>query len=228
MTVGLTGNRTIGGTVIALDRSGVSGRPKATGETGLPIAGAVRRATGVTALNRTGEIDRRVKVVRMGPGAIGRRNVIFVIRRQATEAIDRRRTGAIARKLTNVIDHKETGVLALKASGKIARRANGEIARRASGEIARRASGKIAQRASGKIAQRASGKIARRVGGALPRHETTIAAKTRRRASHGERSQELVHGLKARSRSAAASRAARDARRVVHVGRASGATTSSP
>jgi hypothetical protein len=198
--------------VIALDRSGVSGRPKATGETGLPIAGAVRRATGVTALNRTGEIDRRVKVVRMGPGAIGRRNVIFVIGRQATEAIDRRRTGAIARKLTNVIDHKETGVLALKASGKIARRANGEIARRA----------------SGKIAQRASGKIARPVGGALPRHETTIAAKTRRRASHGERSQELVHGLKARSRSAAASRAARDARRVVHVGRASGATTSSP
>jgi hypothetical protein len=198
--------------VIALDRSGVSGRPKATGGTGLPIAGAVRRATGVTAPNRTGEIDRRVKVVRMGPGAIGRRNVIFVIGRQATEAIDRRRTGAIAQKLTNVIDHKETGVLALKASGKIARRANGEIARRA----------------SGKIAQRASGKIARRVGGAPPRHETTIAAKTRRRASHGERSQELVHGLKARSRSAAASRAARDARRVVHVGRASGATTSSP
>jgi hypothetical protein len=166
----------------------------------------------VIAPNRTGEIDRRVKVVRMGPGAIGRRNVIFVIGRQATEAIDRRRTGAIAQKLTNVIDHKETGVLALKASGKIARRANGEIARRA----------------SGKIAQRASGKIARRVGGALPRHETTIAAQTRRRASHGERSQELVHGLKARSRSAAASRAARDARRVVHVGRASGATTSSP
>ena len=205
--------------MIALDRSGVSGRPKATGGTGLPIAGAVRRATGVTALNRTGEIDPRVKVVRMGPGAIGRRNVIFVIGRQATEAIDRRRTGAIARKLTNVIDHKETGVLALKASGKIARRANGEIARRANGKIARRA--------SGEIARRASGKIARRVGGALPRHETTIAAKTRR-ASHGERSQELVHGLKARSRSAAASRAARDARRVVHVGRASGATTSSP
>ena len=185
----------VGGTVIALDRSGVSGRPKATGGTGLPIAGAVRRATGVTALNRTGEIDRRVKVVRMGPGAIGRRNVIFVIGRQATEAIDRRRTGAIARKRTSVIDHKETGGLARKASGK--------------------------------IAQRASGKIARRVGGALPRHETTIAAQTRR-ASHGERSQELVHGLKARSRSAAASRAARDARRVVHVGRASGATTSSP
>ena len=197
--------------MIALDRSGVSGRPKATGETGLPIAGAVRRATGVTALNRTGEIDRRVKVVRMGPGAIGRRNVIFVIGRQATEAIDRRRTGAIAQKRTSVIDHKETGGLARKASGKIARRATGAIARRASGEIA----------------QRASGKIARRVGGARPRHETTIAAQTRR-ASHGERSQELVHGLKARSRSAAASRAARDARRVVHVGRASGATTSSP
>ena len=198
--------------MIALDRSGVSGRPKATGGTGLPIAGAVRRATGVTALNRTGEIDRRVKVVRMGPGAIGRRNVIFVIGRQATEAIDRRRTGAIARKRTSVIDHKETGGLARKASGKIARRATGAIARRAIGEW---------------IAQRASGKIARRAGGALPRHETTIAAQTRR-ASHGERSQELVHGLKARSRSAAASRAARDARRVVHVGRASGATTSSP
>ncbi len=124
--------------MITLDRSGVSGRPKATGGTGLPIAGAVRRATGVTALNRTGGIDRRVKVVRMGPGAIGRRNVIFVIGRQATEVIDRRRTGAIARKLTNGIDHKETGVLALKASGKIARRANGKIARRANGEIARK------------------------------------------------------------------------------------------
>jgi hypothetical protein len=197
--------------VIALDRSGVSGRPKATGGIGLLIAGAVHRATGVTALNRTGEIDRRVKVVRRGPGAIRRRNVIFVIGRQETEAIDRRRTGAIARKLTNVIDHKETGVLARKASGTIARRASGTIARRANGAIARRA----------------RGKIARRMGGALPRHETTIAAKTRR-ASHGERSQELVHGLKARSRSAAASRAARDARRVVHVGRASGATTSSP
>jgi hypothetical protein len=234
-TVGLTGSRTIGGTVITLDQSGVSGRPRATGGTALPIDGAVRRAPGVTALNRTGGIDRRVKVVRMGPGAIARRNVICVIGRQATEVIDGKRTGAIARKLTTGIDHMETGVLALKASGKIAlkangkiaRRANGEIARRASGKIARRASGKIARRANGKIARRASGKIARRVCGALPRHEMIIAAKTRR-GSHGERSQEHVHGRKARSRSAAASRAARDVRRVVHVGRVSGAATSSP